>query len=348
MIRKTSLVVLSTLVLGSACGGERGGTPALFTDGSGVRTVRTVVYDTIWSYGGIRDTILGAPTRLAAAPDSALYVLDPMLQQVVRLSPTGNLDWRWGNRGQGPGELGNVRAFEVTPDGGLVLADSGNCRLVFLSPEGLLEREQAIVCSDFSLIEGVAALSSGDFVLDTNRRADPWILVSADGQQDSVEVPWSGFATMHFIQRYGNVAASEDDTWVFAFEAGNGWFTFQADTPLEMFPYVEHTEFPEIIVNRSEAGINSRTTWRMTRRPAYSGYAMDVWKDTMYVLPGGHTPHRLRVLDKYDVRSGRYLHSQTLPDVTDSFAVTGDRVFVLDKRELHPQVISLRLKGAER
>lgn len=343
MIRKTSLMALSTLVLGLACGEERDGTPALFTEGSGVRTVRTVAYDTIWSYGGIRDTVFGAPTRLVAAPDNALYVLDPMLQQVARLSPMGNLDWRWGNKGEGPGELGNVRAFDVTPDGGLVLADSGNCRLVFLSPQGMVEREQTIICNGFSLIEGVAALSSGDVVLDTNRPADPWMLVSADDQKDSVKVPWSGFTTMHFLQRYGNVAPSDKDTWVFAFEAGNGWFSFEADTPLGMFPYVEHTEFPEIIVNRS----GNSTMWRMARRPAYSAYDMDVWKDTMYVLPGGHTPHRFRVLDKYDITSGQYVYSQALPNVADGVAVTGDRVFVLDNRGLYPQITSLRWKGPE-
>lgn len=344
MIRRRVLLALSATVLGAACAEMRGGTPALYTEGSGVRTVRTVAYDTIWSYGGVRDTILGAPTRLVAAPDNALYVLDPMLQQVVRLSPAGDLDWRWGSKGEGPGELGNVRAFDVTPDGGVVLADSGNCRLVFLSPEGVLKREDTIICTDFSLVEGVAALSAGDVVLDTNRPADPWILVSEGEQEDSVKVPWSGFTTMHFLQRYGNVAASENDKWVFAFEAGNGWFTFEADTPLEMFPYVEHTEFPEIIVNRRD----NRTSWRLAARPAYSAYDMDVWKDTMYVLPGGHTAHRFRVLDMYDVGSGRYVHSQTLPDVADSFAVTGDRVFVLDNRGLYPQITSFRRKGSER
>ncbi|MDE2753365.1 MAG: hypothetical protein OXI83_12375, partial [Gemmatimonadota bacterium] len=272
------------------------------------------------------------------------YALDAVLQRVVRLSPAGDLDWRWGRKGEGPGELGNVRAFDVTPDGGLVLADSGNCRLVFLSPEGVLKREDTIICNDFSLVEGVAALSSGDVVLDTNRPADPWILVSAGVRMDSVTVPWSDLTTMHFLQRYGNIAASENDTWVFAFEAGNGWFTFEVDTPLGMFPFVEHTEFPEIIVSRSE----NSTMWRMATQPAYSAYDMDVWRDTMYVLPGGHTSHRFRVLDMYDVRSGQYVHSQTLPDVTDSFAVTGDRVFVLDNRELYPRITSLRRKGPER
>ena len=344
MIRRRFLLGVAVAALISACGEERDGSPALFTEGSGVRTVRTAVYDTIWSYGGIQDTVFGAPTRLAAAPDNALYVLDPMLQQVVRLSPAGDLDWRWGRKGEGPGELGNVRAIDVTADGGLVLADSGNCRLVFLSPQGLVKQERTIICSEFSLIEGVAALSSGGVVLDTNRPADPWLLVSTGGQQDSVAIPWSRFAEMHFLQRYGNVAASENDTWVFAFEAGNGWFSFEADKPLGTYPFVEHTEFPEIIVNRS----GNSTMWRMARRPAYSAYDVDIWQDTMYVLPGGHTPHRLRVLDKYEVSSGRYVYSQTLPNVADGVAVTGDRVFVLDNRGLYPQITSLRWKGPAR
>lgn len=341
---RPTMLGLAFLLLTAACeSGLVDGTPKLFSEGSGVRTVHTASYDTIWHYGGLNDTILGAPTRLVAAPDNALYVLDPMLQQVIRLSPSGDLDWRWGRKGEGPGELGNVRALDVTPDGGVVLADSGNCRLVFLSAHGVLEREDAVVCADFGLMEGVAALASGDVVLDTNRPGNPWILQSASGEQDSVRVPWPGLEGMHFLQRYGNVGRSDGDVWVFGFEAGNGWFVLERDKVLGVFPYVEHTDFPEVIVSQS----GNRTMWRMAERPAYSAYDLNVWKDTLYVVPGGHTEHRFRVLDKYGIRSGEYLHSQALPDFTDGVAVTGDRVFVLNNRELYPQITSLRRKGDE-
>ena len=343
MMRPAPRAALCSLILSAACV-ERPDGPVLFDRGSEDRIVHTSRYDTIWHYGGIQDTLLGSPTRLAATPDNALYVLDPMLRQVVRFSAQGAVEWSWGSKGEGPGEIGNVRALDVTPGGGVLLADSGNCRLVFLSPSGSLEREQTLVCDDFSLIEGVAILSSGDVVLDTNRMLVPWILVTSDGGQSDITPPWSGFETLHFLQRYGNTAASIEDVWVFGFETGNGWFAMERQQVLGTYPYVEHTDFPDILVRRNE----NTTMWRMATRPAYSAYAMDVWRDTMYVVPGGHTRHRMRVIDKYDIRNGRYLSSQGLPDVVAGFAVTGDRTFLLDNRELYSQITSLRWEGDER
>lgn len=342
MMRPPPGLALCSLILSAACAEGPDG-PVLFDRGSEDRRVLAPEYDTIWHYGGIHDTLFGAPTRLAATPDNALYVLDPMLQQVARFSAQGAVEWSWGSKGEGPGEIANVRALDVAADGGVLLADSGNCRLVFLSPSGLLEREQTVVCDDFSLIEGVALLSSGNVILDTNRMALPWILVSPDGGQVDMTPPWSGFETLHFLQRYGNTAASDDDVWVFGFETGNGWFAMQHQQVLGTYPYVEHTDFPDIIVTRSE----TTTMWRMATRPAYSAFSMDVWRDTMYVIPGGHTRHRMRVVDKYDVTNGRYLYSQGLPDVVANLAVTGDRIFVLDDRELYPQITSLVWKGNE-
>lgn len=343
MIRSVPCLALCSLILPVACA-DRPNAPMLFTKGSADRIVRAPEYDTIWHYGSIQDTLFGSPTRLAATVDNALYVLDPMLQQVVRFSPHGNVEWTWGSKGEGPGEVANARALDATPDGGVLLADSGNCRLVFLSPGGLLEREQTIVCDDFSLIEGVAVLSSGDVVLDTNRMAVPWILVTQQGGQVDITPPWPGFQTLHFLQRYGNTAASHDDVWVFGFETGNGWFAMEGRQVLGTYPYVEHTEFPDIVVNRGE----NTTMWRMAARPAYSAFSMDVWRDTLYVIPGGHTIHRMRIIDKYDIKSGRYLFSQEIPDVVADFAVTGDRTFVLDNRELYPRITSLGWEGNQK
>lgn len=60
--------------------GERGASTGeatpLFTEGQGPRNVRTVAYDIIWSFGGAGDTLLSAPSRLAAAPEGGVYVLD--------------------------------------------------------------------------------------------------------------------------------------------------------------------------------------------------------------------------------------------------------------------------------
>ncbi len=316
----------------------------LFSEGSGVRKIHTAKYDTVWHYGGMHDTVFAGPKGLAATADGALYVLDVIAQRVVRFSPTGELEWGWGTVGEGPGEVRGVRAIDATPDGGVVLADSENCRLVFLSSEGVLMREQRTAC-DFSLIEGVVALASGNIVLDTSGEL-PWVLMDGD-VSTPLEVPWSGFVDRPFIQRYGTVASWGDgDGWVFGLVTGNGWFVWEGGGVVGVFPYVEHTDFPPISVTRDRSGETVRTYTRVVSYPDVAAYDLDVWMDTLFVLAEGSDRDR-RVVDKYSIGDGSYLHSQPLPEgvKANNIAVRRGTVFVIHTPELFPYVTALRYRS---
>lgn len=325
-------------VLAGACGGTPSKqAPVLFDKGSGVRTVREVRYDTVWHYGGVRDTLFAHPGKVAAAPDGAVYVLDMAVQKVIRFSPDGEVDWVWGTKGEGPGEIQNVRAFDVGPDGGIVLADSHNCRLVFLSSEGSLVHERGFVC-DAPLIEGIAVLASGDVVLDTSGDI-PWIIQTVDGYSTPLEVPWSGFVDRPFLERYGLVS-SWGNTWVFGFATGNGWFVSDHGVMVDAFPYVEHTDFPETVVTRSRDGDVVRTVTGTIERPSVAAWDLEVWNDTLLVLArdqGG-----ISLLDKYSVRGGGYLYSHTLPGEADNIAVYGNTLFIIDRQDFFSYVTALR------
>ena len=341
------LVVQAILPALLLVGCQETGLENLFDESSaGVRTVYEVAYDTVWQYGGIDDTVFAVPKALAATEAGALYVLDAQTSRVVRFSPRGVIDWAWGAKGEGPGEVMNVQAIDATPDGGVVLADSGNCRLVFLSAAGVLVEERSLRC-DFSLIEGVAVLSSGDIVLDTNGDA-PWSLAT-DSEYTDLPVPWTGFLEMPFLQRYGNVVSWGDDGWVFGFETGNGWFVWRRGRELATFPYVEHTPFPEVTISRRSGDGVVTTITRMVTRPPLSAYAIDAWMDTLYVLPGGVTKHRRRVLDKYSIPDGRYQHSVGLPGMgtANYIAVVGGTVFIIEAQDYFPYITALRYRRGD-
>ena len=320
----------------------------IFKAGSGERIVHAVAYDTVWTFGGGADTLLVSPIELAATPDGGLYVMDPGSQQVHRFTANGRHAWSWGKKGEGPRELMNVRAMAASPAGGIVLVDSRNRRIVSVSADGVWEREVRLEKLEGD-VQHVIPLSSGNYLLTTTGE-EPFPVVSAEGTTiGALPSPWpEGFGQMHAIQLQGRAVHWQEDRWVFGFTAGNGWFTFDGVGEGSLrgtYPYVEHAEFPGLGVQESRDGNTTIRSTGMLSRPSWSGYDLGVRGDTLLVLPGGSSPIRLRVLDKYDLQSGAYLGSQELPGPATRFAGHGDVLFIIDTFGLLPIVTSLRARA---
>ena len=343
MRRAMRPVLVATSLLG-ACGDQRAyPVMSLFSEGAGERFVQGVRYDTLWAYGGAEDTVLASPGELVAAEDGGVYALDYTLQTISKFSASGTIDWSWGQQGEGPGELKNARAMTSWRLGGVVIADSGNRRLAYLSPAGTLVHERPISDDSFGLITDLVELSSGEVVLSTNGPA-PWLLFQPETEVVTpLPVPWDGFRRMHSMQWFGKTAGAAD-RWVFGFQLGNGFFVMNYDSVAGRYPYVEHVDFPEVM---SHSPTRGTTVTGFAARATRSVYALAVKHDTLLVLPGGTTRARRRVLDKYEVATGRYVGSQLLPWRTTSFAVSGnDKVFLVsgDESGLYPTMVALQLR----
>ena len=314
----------------------------LFSEGAGERVFREVAYDTLWSYGGPQDTLLAAPLRMAAAPGGGVYILDARMRKVYRFAD-GHLVWSWGSDGGGPGEIQNVRAMDADPEtGGVVLVDSGNRRMILLSPDGSLLRETPLVVPS-PLFPTVAALGGGHgYVIGTAIVALPVMHVASDGQfVRDIPAPWVGFLSKNFMQLTGSVFAAGDGAWGFAFETGNGWFVYPSgdvDSPVA-YPYVEHVDFPELVSSQSNEGASVQMSAGFAERPVYSGYDVEVKADTFFVLPGGSVSRE--ALDVYVVADGRYVETRSLPGRFSRFALAGDTVFVIDQQGLSAVVLAL-------
>lgn len=337
------IAFLATVSLG-ACGGETTyPVISLFTEGAGVRSGDRVWYDTLWAYGGPADTVLASPGPMVATDDGGVYVLDYTLKTVSKISGDGEVVWSWGQQGEGPGEVKNIRAMTAWGEGGVVVADSGNRRLIRLSSDGELVAETTVRDDSFSLMTGVVELPQGDVVLSTNGQVPWWIVTSGTGETRPIATPWEGFQRMHAMQWSGMVAG-HGDQWVFGFQLGNGFFVMNHDAVAGQYPYVEHTEFPEVV---SHSPTRGTTVTGLAAGATPSAHSLAVKQDTLLVLSGGTTPTRRRVLDKYDLATGRYVGSQLLPWRTTSFAVSGnDKVFLVsrDPSGLYPTVVALQLK----
>ncbi len=316
----------------------------LFSAGSGDRRVHETAYDVGWVFAD--DTVLVGPHRMAPAPDGGVYVLDLRSQQVHRIDSTG-VRWSWGQTGEGPHELGSVRAIAADPaTGGVILADTGRQRLLWLSPNGVVLRTVPVPLENAGLIRSIVALTDGSgYALSTTSSDAPVLLVTAVGSKGRpIPAPWDGFHRLSHLQWNGKVFAAPNGRWGYAFESGNGWFVFGTDS-VSAYPYVEHTDFPNVV---SEYIGASRST-RLLSPPPHSGYDVASRGDTLYVLPGGETENAFRVLDKYSISSGEYLGSQTLPGNRSyrRFAINGVSVVLIDRPALMSVIVSFHERKTE-
>ncbi len=103
-----------------------------------------------------------APSGLAPADDGTVVVVEMEGHRVVKRPEEGDADWSFGSPGQagsGDDELDTPVDVVELADGRYVVSDSGNSRLVVLTPEGKLSETWGAAVLDTPL--GISATSGG-------------------------------------------------------------------------------------------------------------------------------------------------------------------------------------------
>lgn len=329
------------LVLAS-CGGDRppgGWAPVnLFEAGAGERTMRSMQYDTLWMYGH-GDTILSSADRIVATSSGDAVVLDVLGQRVHRIGPDGVV-WSWGGRGEGPGELQNAQALTINGEGDVVIADSGNRRLVWLSSAGTQLRDVPVPAMlserGTTEINGIVSLMDGGYVLDTMGSNRWWRLSELGQLEGRITHPWHGWSAMDPLQTYGRVSGGQGNIWVFGFGIGNGFFVFDGDHPIGSYPYVEHIDFPALVTTELS---NNRFAVSYTKRPHIAALDIAVQGDTLFVLSVSGN------LDRYTI-AGEYLGTTILPSSSVAgIAVSGTALMYIDTQELTSVIIAVQTRS---
>ena len=307
--------------------------PALFSSSDNVeREPSGVEFDTLWAYGGPSDTLLANPRLLRQDGAQGLVVFDVRNQAAYRFGKDGELLWSWGTKGEGPGEVMNVRAMDVGADGSIVLVDSRNRRVVRLSADGRLLGETPVRARS-SYVAWVAALRGGRLAVAEGTFGP--LLALWDGEDvTAAELP--GLGEPQPLLHQGELVRWCDDDWVYGFSNGNGWATFRAAHGRGVFPYVEHSDFPK--ARQVRQGNTVRT--QMTARPVETGRSLSVVGDTLFVLFGGETATGW-VLDKFNLHTGAYLESDVLPHFANLGVVSKDRAFTIETWGAYPRIVAL-------
>jgi hypothetical protein len=188
-------------------------------------------------------------------------------------------------------------------------------------------------------VDQFAPLEDGRAVLLT-QHPDSAIAIAdtSGGIVQRLGLPWREFADLHPLVRQGNLASGGGGRWAFGFALGDGWFGFSG-TRAEggKRPYIERAAFPQVVEKR-EGG--SLTTQLASYTPC-SACGMAIDGPHFYVLFGGRTDNRHAILDRYDLRTGRYRESLVLPAKTTQAAVAGGTFFLLVE-EPAPTLLALR------
>ena len=95
------------------------------------------------------------PINLEVGPDGAVIIADYGTQQIIKLSPAGEVIWRVGREGQGPGEFGLLYRIAVGQDGSVAAFDMRTQDLSWFGANGaFIRRVNLTVRTDRSLSFG--------------------------------------------------------------------------------------------------------------------------------------------------------------------------------------------------
>lgn len=308
------------------------------------RVFDPVSFDTLWTLGEHDDSSFSYLWSPRWAPGGGVYVADIGNARLHYVSSAGELVWSFGRRGQGPGELMEVRVISVDPQGNAVIVDNLNRRIVTVGRDGSLVSERPLP-GDMGHSSAVAALDDGSFALGHSQ--GPWALLSNDGDLlEHIEPPWEGFADKPFLEVVGQaIPVRGSNRWVYSFDAVGEWVVFDAGDVLGRYPHIEHVPFAEVKATRLE---NGGTMVSYEGNPPITTAGLAVRRDTLFVLYFGTTEYSGRVMDKYDTATGDYLGSVLFPSRTTGVALGDeDIVYTVSDSPLFPTVTALRYRTDE-
>ena len=118
----------------------------LYVTDTGAQTLAVVDLKAgTFNYMGERgEENLKSPVSVTADEAGNAYVSDPSEGAIKAYSPEGKLMWKSGGTGGEAGSLKRPAGIALTPSGELLVADSGNRRIVLLAKDGEFIREMCL------------------------------------------------------------------------------------------------------------------------------------------------------------------------------------------------------------
>lgn len=317
-----ALVSLSGIIWAGVAMGQittQQAAPLVMPD-SGTRRIVSHLWDTVRVFSSpALDSLLDGAYRLGMSDKDYVVYSNERRRLIAVSKKDGRVRWLV------PKEtFGDVRDMKVTRDGVIRLLDRRRGVVLIISGPGEGALRDSVSLSDFGLPSQIAPLSSGRLIVLDQEARSPLVFAAKDGPQ-ALTTPWPKFGELDGLQQQGWLSVDRSGgRWIFGFSLGNGWLAYEGERLITSGPYVEHTDFPAIVKDSSRARVSTKMA-----RATPSALDLRIRGDSLWVLFGGKSDVKGRVLDRYSLRTGRYLSSLVLPVGPEAFVLDGPNITLL-------------------
>ena len=302
----------------------------------GERTIYAPSYQRLWSRTfGDEDTLLALPMKIALV-SGTVAVIDPSVSRVVGLSITdGAVQWAYTRPGGGPGELREPSDVVAADDSTMLVIDPRNGTAVALSTDGryreqfplaapnmrsaCMPRAGRLVGFQISLGSTLVAMSLIDGA--STALPNPWPLAAPTPEAGGLDIS-------EFVRLSQAVLAG----------AGNGRCVLARQTA----PGVA------MFANDSLAWVNNVIPGPPVdslRDAASTAGSVGVALGKAAVAYYGIGERRGRLIDWYDLETGRYRYSWSAPDRVSWMALNDSVIVVLHRGSAGSRISAWRLPG---
>jgi len=288
-----------------------------------------------------RDGLLfGSPAGLRASPRGGFVIFDWGDRSFREYAVSGDLLWKSGRFGEGPGEFSRPLDWEFDAAGNLIVLDVDLIRLTVLGPDGTMLETHRV--------------RDARQVMPTGFNPGGWAVMPHQGR-DSLWVPRGG--TSRSVP--SPVVFVDDlvgEAWAANLKSGGAVVVYRWSSDIVWLrpdgsvrgvtQAVEATPFPELVyVDESFRGGRIRGVKVDPQAIALNNSQPAVDFERVFDYSLGGTENSGKIVDTYSVATGEYLGSYRLPHVVNSIAVLEDGRLVTLEVNLVP---TLRIWRIER
>lgn len=219
--------------------------------------------------------------------------------------------------------LGEIRNVRLLADGRIAALDANRHELVILSRDWSSMKRVNLRAK--GRIEQFIPYGKSGFLLWTFDADRPFeVLDSAGAPLGTISILWPQYRGLHPLTRSGILASDENENWVYAFSSGAGWFPYRGAQSRGFQAYIEPLPFPAVL-EQSEGSNTNAHLGRFTT----AARAGIVVSGTFYVLFGGKSDLRGRLIDEYRMSDGTYLKSLVVPPDGVALAARAGKIYLL-------------------
>ncbi|MCY3610579.1 MAG: hypothetical protein OXH51_03515 [Gemmatimonadetes bacterium] len=298
-------------------------------------------------------SVLGArPMQIESSPRGGLIATDWGDFSVREISLAGDVLWRTGRRGQGPGEFLLFLDLEVDQQGHIRILDPRNRRITLLDGTG-------------SLIETVPLPPSREPAALLPRSFDPGhqTVMWHTNKRDTL---WSSFSTTNRLSRHASMPDSIGALFEHPLE-GEGWAANGPDGDVVIYfrwsskmillddnggvrsvvEGIEQVPFPgTTYIERTIPDRGSIRGFKIDPQAIPAAKSVAVGPSRFFVLFRGSTANAGRLVDTYALSDGVYLGSYLLPHRAEAIAYLADGRLAVLENNFIPTVRLLELPEA--